>query len=346
MGTNGDISVVRDEGGRVVAVAGPGLVDIQVNGYAGVDFNDSNVERLTIEKVRGAFEAMRRCGVVSVLVTIVTGPIEQMIARVSRMAELREADELPGSMIAGFHIEGPFISSEDGPRGAHPLEYVTTPKDLPDLLEQFQNASGRCVRLLTLAPELPGAMELIADASADGVVVALGHHKADAETIDRAVAAGAKMCTHLGNGTHMTLPRLENYVQRQLADDRLAAGFIADGHHIPFGTLKNFIRAKAPHRSVLVTDAIMAANMPPGTYSVGDVTCRVRDDGFVSHDDSPSLAGSVLTMDRAVINVARHCDVPFETAWEMASTQPAELIGLPAPARIEVDVTEQGFVRR
>ncbi|MCK4625635.1 MAG: amidohydrolase family protein [Phycisphaerae bacterium] len=346
MGAKGDISVVRDDGGRVIRAAGPGLVDLQVNGYAGVDFNDSKVERLTLDGVRAAFETMRRCGVVSVLVTIVTGPIEQMVARVVRMAELRKADELLSSMIAGFHIEGPFISSEDGPRGAHPLEHVTTPKDLPDLLGQFQNASGRCVRLLTLAPELPGAMELITDASADGVVVALGHHKADAETIDRAVEAGAKMCTHLGNASHYTLPRLDNYVQRQLADDRLSAGFIADGHHIPFPTLKNFLRAKTPQRSVLVTDAIMAANMPPGAYGIGDVTCQVHENGFVSHDDSPSLAGSVLTMDRAVINVARHCDVPFETAWAMASTQPAELIGLSVPEKIEVDVTDEGFVRR
>ncbi len=346
MGVKGDISVVRDEGGRVIRAAGPGLVDLQVNGYAGVDFNDSNVERLTLEKVRAAFEAMQRCGVVSVLVTIITAPIEQMIARVVRMVELRKTDELLSSMIAGFHIEGPFISSEDGPRGAHSLEYVMTPKDSPDLLDELQAAAEGTVRLLTLAPELPGAMKLIADASSDGVVVSLGHHKADAETIDRAVEAGAKMCTHLGNGSHYMLPRLDNYLQRQLADDRLWAGFIADGHHIPFPTLKNFIRAKTPQHSVLITDAMMAANMPPGTYSIGDVTCQVHDDGFVSHDDSPSLAGSVLTMDRAVINVACHCDVPFETAWAMASTQPAELVGLPTPTRVEVDVIDKSFVRR
>ena len=345
MNTKGDISVVRDEGGRIIQAAGPGLVDIQVNGYAGVDFNDSNIERLTLDKVKVAFAAMKRCGVVSVLVTIVTGPIEQMLARVARMAELRKRDELPGSMIAGFHIEGPFISSVEGPCGAHPPEYITTPHDAPNLLDELQAAADGTVRLLTLAPELPGAMELISKASAGGVVVSLGHINADAETIDRAVAAGAKMCTHLGNGTHMTLPRLDNYVQRQLADDRLAASFIADGHHIPFPTLKNFIRAKTPRRSVLVTDAIMAADMPPGAYSVGDVTCRLSENGFVSHDDSPCLAGSALTMDRAVLNVRRNCDVPFETAWAMASTQPAEIVGIPTPERIEVDVTDEGFVR-
>lgn len=345
MNCSNDVSIATDDDGRIVSATGPGLIDLQVNGYAGVDFNDSDVDRLTLDKVKGAFEAMRRCGVVGVLVTIVTGRIEKMIARVARMAELRRADELLGSMIAGFHIEGPFISSADGPRGAHPLEYVKTPPEAPGLLDEFQDASDGTVRLLTLAPELPGAMELIARADRTGIVVAIGHHNADAETIDRAVAAGAKMCTHLGNGSHYMLPRLDNYLQRQLADDRLAAGFIADGHHIPFPTLKNFIRAKTPQRSVLVTDAIMAANMPPGLYRIGDITCRVNTDGFVSHDDSPSLAGSVLTMDRAVLNVARHCDVSFETAWAMASTKPAELVGLAGPEIIEVDVTEKGFVR-
>lgn len=321
-------------------------MDLQVNGYAGVDFNDSDAERFTLDKVRGAFEAMRRCGVVSVLPTIITGPISEMIARIARMIELQKQDDLLKTMIAGFHIEGPFISSLDGPRGAHPAESVMTPREAPNLLDEFQAAAAGTVRLLTLAPELPGAMELISRADAAGIVVALGHHSADAGTISRAVEAGAKMCTHLGNGSHQMLPRLDNYLQRQLADDRLSASFIADGHHIPFATLKNFIRAKTPRRSVLVTDAIMAAGMPPGQYQVGEVTCRLEPNGLVCKPGESFLVGSALTMDRAVMNVARWCDVSFETAWAMASTQPAELVGLVKPARIEVDVIDNGFVRK
>ncbi len=345
MNSDNNVSIVTDKSGNITAAAGSGLVDLQVNGYAGVDFNDSNVERLTLDRVKGAFEAMRRCGVVSVLATIVTGPAREMIARVAHLVKLRKHDELLEAMIAGFHIEGPFISGEDGPRGAHPVEHVKTPQDAPNLLDELQDAAEGTVRLLTLAPELPGAMELISRASTEGIVVALGHLNADAETIDRAVAAGAKMCTHLGNGTHMTLPRLDNYVQRQLADDRLSASFIADGHHIPFATLKNFIRAKTPQRSVLATDAIMAAGMPPGQYQIGKITCNVEPNGLVWKPGESFLVGSALTMDQAVLNVARHCDVSFETAWAMASTQPAELVGLPTPAKIEVDITEKGFVR-
>ncbi len=345
MNTKGDISVIRDDSGRVVGVSGPGLVDLQINGYAGVSFNNP-VADITVETLLPAFEKMRRRGVVAILATIGTAPVGDIIARVRHITQLREKNELLNSMIVGFHIEGPMISAEEGPRGAHEAEYVITPNDAPGFLDDLQDASGGTVRIFTLAPELPGAMEFIAKADAAGIVVSLGHHNADAETIDRAVKAGAKMCTHLGNGSHAMLPRLDNYIQHQLADDRLAAGFVADGHHMPFPTLKNFIRAKTPRRSVLVTDAVIAADMPPGyTFGHGRQARKVDPDGAVRLPGTPYLAGSALTLDMAVINTAGNCDVPFETAWEMASTHPAELVGLPKPARIEVDVTDSGFVR-
>ncbi len=345
MDSNGDISIVTDEGGRVIHAAGPGLVDIQINGYGGMSFN-LPVEKITVESLRPAFEKMRRRGVVAILPTVCTDTVPNIIARIRHITRLAQQDELLNSMIAGFHIEGPMVSAEEGPRGAHEAKYLITPDDAPGFLDDLQAASDGMVRLFTLAPELPGAMEFIAAGAGGGVVMALGHLDADAETIDRAVVAGAKMCTHLGNGSHAMMPRLDNYVQRQLADDRLAASFIADGHHVPFPALKNFIRAKTPQRSVLVTDAVIAADMPVGyTYGIGRRTRRVDPDGAVRLPETPYLAGSALTLDMAVLNTAASCDVPFETAWAMASTQPAELIGLPRPERIEVDITEQGFVR-
>ncbi len=344
MNTKGDISIVRDEGGRVIRAAGPGLVDLQVNGYGGASFN-LPIEKITVEALRPAFEKMRRRGVATVLATITTNLVPDMIARTRHIAQLREQDELLNSMIAGFHIEGPMISGKDGPRGAHEVKDVINPADAPGFLDDLQEACGGMVRIFTLAPELPGAMEFIAKADAAGVIVALGHLNADAETISRAVEAGAKMTTHLGNGAGAMLPRLDNYIQRQLADDRLAASFIADGHHVPFPTLKNFIRAKTPQRSVLVTDAIIAADMPAGfTYGSGRRVRKVDPDGAVRLQGTPYLAGSALTLDMAVINTAAHCDVSFEAAWAMASTQPAELVGLPIPKIVEVDVTDNGFV--
>ncbi|MDY7009135.1 MAG: N-acetylglucosamine-6-phosphate deacetylase [Planctomycetota bacterium] len=345
MNTQSDISVERDQSGRVVRVVGPGLVDLQINGYAGTSFNHPP-EDINVETLRPAFEKMRRRGVVAILATVGTAPMDEMLAGIRRITSLRKQDSLLASMIAGFHIEGPMISSEDGPRGAHEAEYIIAPNDAPGFLDDLQDASGGTIRIFTLAPELPGAMELIARADAAGIVVALGHLNADAGSIDRAVRAGAKMCTHLGNGSHAMLPRLDNYVQYQLADDRLAASFIADGHHVPFPTLKNFIRAKTPQRSVLITDAIIAADMPPGyTYGHGRRVRKVDPDGAVRLPGTPYLAGSALTLDMAVVNTFRNCDVPFETAWAMASTQPAELVGLPVPEMVQVDVTDKGFTR-
>ena len=342
MDSNNAIVVERTQQGQPVRVAGPGLVDVQINGYAGLDFNGP-VELLTRENLTKALEPMRRRGVVAILATLTTDAVSDMLARVRQLTGLIEQDERIGSMIPGFHIEGPMINPEDGPRGAHPLQHTSTPAEHPEFLEAFQDASGGRGRILTLAPELPGAEELIARAAEAGIVVALGHHAAEPEHIERAVKAGARMCTHLGNGSHAMLPRLENYIQRQLADDRLHAGFIPDGHHIPFPTLKNFIRAKGTTRSVLVTDAIAAADMPPGEYGFGRRVRRADPDGAVRLPGTPYLAGSALTLDKGVLNVAEHCDVPFETAWAMASTQPAALVGLATPRRVEVDVRDGRF---
>ncbi len=337
-GKNSNVTVVRDDSGRGVRASGPGLVDLQINGYAGADFN-APPEEITAERLRPALERMRQRGVVAVLATLITDAIATMVARAERIVRLQRQDELVGSMIAGFHIEGPMISPDDGPRGAHPAAHTLAPVEAPGFFDDIQAAANGQVRILTLAPELGGAMELIARASAAATVVALGHHSADAATIAEAVAAGASMCTHLGNGSHAMLPRLDNYVQHQLACDQLWAGFIADGHHVPFPTLKNFLRAKCPQRSVLVTDAISAADAPPGH----ELAKRVDPDGAVRLEGTPYLAGSALTLDMAILNVANHCDVSFETAWTMASTQPAQLVGLPAPETVEAEITEMGF---
>ena len=343
MNGSNNILIETSETNKIIAVAGPGLVDIQVNGYAGMDFN-LPPEQLSLEDVKKACLKMQSRGVVKILPTINTDTIENMITHTRWVSTLRQQDELLSCMIAGFHIEGPFVSPEDGPRGAHPREHVITPADAPHLLDDLQESSGGLVRLLTLAPELDGALELIEKATKDGIIVALGHLNADPQILDEAVAAGAKLSTHLGNGSHAMLPRLDNYVQRQLADDRLAASFIADGHHIPFPTLKNFIRAKTPQRSILITDAIVAADMPVGyTYGVGSRRRRVDPDGAVRLPGTPYLAGSALTLDKAVMNTARYCDVSFETAWAMASIIPAELLNLPTPNRIKVDISEGSF---
>lgn len=323
---------------------GPGLIDLQVNGYAGFDFNaePSDWGADALQRVRSA---MARRGVVACLPTLTTDAPERMVARAARYAELVEADDALAAFYPKLHVEGPFLSPDEGPRGAHPPEHCRAPDDLPDLVDRlFEAAAGR-VGIVTVAPELPGALDVIARCARAGVCPAIGHTQASAEQIDAAIDAGARMSTHLGNGSHQMLPRLDNYVQYELAADRLYASFIADGHHIPFTTLKSFLRAKTIERSVLVTDAVMPAELPPGEYVSEGRTVVVTPAGRVSIPGQANLAGSALTLDRAVINVCLHCDVAFEDAWRMASTQPAALAGLETPPSVTVSVTREGFAR-
>lgn len=319
---------------RMPGTKRPGLVDLQLNGYAGFDFN-APAEAWHRDALSHARLALRKASVVMALPTFITDAPNALIDRARVYRELVEADEQLGATFPGLHIEGPFISPEDGPVGAHPKHRCATPHQLPELLDQLVEASGERIRILTLAPELEGAMALIEKAARLGILVAIGHTTADAETLDAAVVAGARMATHLGNGSHMTLPRHDNYMQHQLADDRLAASFIADGHHIPFPVLKNFLRAKTSEKAILVTDAIAAAGAGPGRYRLGEKEIVVATDLKCQIPGQPNLAGSALTMDQAVLNVNRYCKIPFEEAWTMASTRPAALAGLPEPALVD-----------
>lgn len=321
---------------------GPGLVDLQVNGYAGFDFN-ARSECWTPAVFWQLREALGRRGVVAALPTLITDHPAHMLARArSYTAILEDAPEL-ALTFPKLHIEGPFISPEDGPRGAHPRAHCCTPRELPEFIARLREASGDRLGILTLAPELPGALDLIASVAEQGICVALGHTQASPEVIGEAVAAGARMSTHLGNGSHQVLPRLANYVQAQLAEDTLFASFIADGHHIPWYTLKNFLRAKTLERSVLVSDAIAAADAGPGRYRLGDEEVVVSAELRVQKPGQQNLAGSALTLDRAVLHVAIHCDVPFSEAWAMASTRAAALVGLDSPPSVSVQISERGF---
>lgn len=322
--------------------SGPGLVDLQLNGYAGFDFN-APARAWTLNEVHRVSRRLGARGVVAALPTIITDDAERMLSRAERYAELVDEEPALARRFPGLHIEGPFIASEDGPRGAHPEAYCRTPAELPDFLDELLAASGGRIAVLTLAPELEGAIGLIERAARQRICVAIGHTQASPEEIEAAERAGARFSTHLGNGSHQLLPRHANYIQAQLARDGLSASFIADGHHVPFYVLKNFIRAKMSARSILVTDAMAAAEVGAGTYRLGEDEVVVRKDLYVSKPGEPNLAGSALTLDRAVLNVARHCDVAFEVAWQMASTQPAALIGLDDLPEVTVEVSEDGF---
>lgn len=294
-----------------------GYFDLQCNGYAGVDFNHPQT---TPEQVAEAVQAMRRHGCTHVLPTIITASPERLEHLIRTLVAASRLDATMRKSIVGFHLEGPFISPEDGARGAHPLEHVR-PIQVA-LWGKLQRAAEGMIRLVTLAPELRGAAAFIRRLRSEKVVPALGHTLAAASQIRAAADAGALMSTHLGNGCPQMLHRHENPIFAQLGEDRLCASFIADGFHLPAEVLRAMWRAKGNRNAVLVTDAMAAAGAPPGTFTLGDMTLEVAKDGMVRKPGSPYLAGSSLTMTQAVANLVRLAGVPLSVARAAASRLP------------------------
>jgi N-acetylglucosamine-6-phosphate deacetylase len=321
--------------GSVRRVTHPGFLDLQVNGFAGVDFNDPAT---TTEQVLAAIAALRGHGVTQALPTLISSPS----ATFERCA--RTLLQAGSKAVAGIHLEGPYISPEDGARGAHRRE-DTAAASIEDF-KRRQGAAGGRIRLVTLAPEVPGALRLTEHLREAGVRVAIGHTAASPEQIREAVRAGATLSTHLGNGCAQVLPRHPNFIWEQLAADELFASLIVDGHHLPPATVKTMVRAKTPRRVLLVTDAIAAAGQPPGEYQLGPLKVRLDENGRVAVPGQPNLAGSALSMDRAVGNVVRFAGVALEEALAMASTQPAAYLGVEPAGSLELEWDPRTFTLR
>jgi len=295
----------------------PGLFDLQVNGFGGVDFNAPD---LTTDRVAVALERMRATGVTRCLPTLITSSLDEFAAGARVLARMSH------TAIVGIHMEGPYLSPEDGARGAHPRAHVM-PASVDDFKRRQDAAAGRIV-LVTLAPEVAGAVTLIEHLAASGVRVAIGHTAADAAQIADAIAAGATLATHLGNGCAQMLPRHPNVIWELLAADGVAASLIVDGHHLPPATVKAIVRAKSPGKTMLVTDAVAAAGCAPGHYRIGGVDCDLREDGRVSLPGTPYLAGTRLTLDCAIANTVRFTGLPLDAVIPMASTIPASYLGM------------------
>jgi N-acetylglucosamine-6-phosphate deacetylase len=307
-----------------------GLTDLQVNGYAGIDFND---EALTPDALDHALEVMRRANVTTCLPTLITAAEPILTARLAALDAAVAASRLGPEMVPGFHLEGPFLNPTPGYAGCHPPEAMVPPD--PAILETLAGSLRRPILLLTLAPERPNAFALIAWARQHGMVVAMGHTAADHAITERATDAGVTLSTHLGNALPQPQPKFLNPLMAQLAQDGLHASFIADGIHIPPHALKVLLRAKTPGRSILVTDATSAAAAPPGLYRFAGMTIEHTPDGSVRVPGTPTLAGSALTLDRAVRNIVAWGLADAATAVAMASTTPNALLarhGIAVPA--------------
>jgi N-acetylglucosamine-6-phosphate deacetylase len=293
-----------------------------VNGFAGADYNAPDTP---LEEIAQSLRMLFSTGVTKLLPTVITGSPENMLGALRNLTRARH--ELPeGRAIAGFHVEGPNISAEDGPRGAHPKRWVRPP-DVEEYL-LWQDATEGGVKLITLAPECPGAPSYIERLVRDGVTVSIGHTGASAAQIQDAVHAGATLSTHLGNGAHRELPRHPNYIWEQLAEDRLSASFIVDGLHLSDSFLRVALRAKTVARSILVTDAVAPAMCEAGNYMLGEVAVELKDDQRVVLRGGERLAGSSLRMDHAISNVMRIAGVSLEDALAMATVNPGRVCGI------------------
>lgn len=297
----------------------PGFIDLQVNGFAGVDYNSPSAPHHEISR---SIRLMFATGVTRFYPTIITGGPDDIVGALRNLASAKESIA-EGPAMEGYHVEGPFISPEDGPRGAHPQRWARRP-DLEEY-RRWQDAARGEVKLITISPEWPEAPAFIETIVRDGVVASIGHTKATGEQIQACVAAGATMSTHLGNGAHSVMARHPNYIWEQLAEDRLTASFIVDGIHLGAAFLKTAIRAKGVERSVLVTDAVMPAGCEPGPYKLGEVEVELHPDQSVRLRGGTRLAGSALRMHDAVMTAVRLAKISLREAITMATINAARI---------------------
>ncbi|GAA4898111.1 N-acetylglucosamine-6-phosphate deacetylase [Tessaracoccus lubricantis] len=324
---------------RIIKEVRPGLVDLQVNGYMGHDVNSPSV---TPDEIAHLTRALWGAGTTKFLPTIITGPRSRMLQSARSIAQARREDPLVAASIIGIHVEGPHLSPVDGARGAHDSDHLQLPNTA--LFDQLQEATEEIIRIVTVAPELPGALEYIEHVTRAGVIASIGHSSATAQDIRAAVAAGCSLSTHLGNGIPATIKRHPNQIWSQLAEDTLTAMFITDGYHLPPEAATSMIRAKGVNRSIIVSDSAALAGSPPGTY-VTPVGGRVvvGADGAIRLENSPLLAGSGATLLDCVNWAAKNLPFTADEIWDMASKNPRELLGLHDNDEVTLNLAGSGW---
>lgn len=302
----------------------PGFIDLQVNGYGGFDFNDPAIE---VSGVRECVAQLWEAGITAILPTVITNAFDVTEKILKKICEAVNSDTLLRGSILGVHLEGPYISPRNGPRGAHELRFVRNP-DLSEW-EKMQEAAGGLIRVITLAPELSGAMEFIERVSSQGVVVAIGHTSASPETISEAISRGAKLVTHIGNGVHEYLHRHDSYIWEQLSRDELWASMICDGVHLPDRVIRSVLRCKGVSKTVLISDSLSAAGLQPGECAhFAGIDIKILEDGRIVRVDSGRLAGSGKNLRQCVKWSTRFHEARLHGAVQMATYNPACVLEL------------------
>ena len=311
----------------------PVPIDLQVNGFAGFDLN---VATVTPEDVCAMVRALWRVGTGFLCPTVVTASFDAISNSLRAIVEACKADALVDHAVLGVHLEGPYISVEDGPRGAHPLQHVREPDW--DEFRQWQDIAEGQIAIVTLAPEKKNAIPFIEKLVADGIVVALGHTNAASDEIQAAINAGAKLSTHLGNGAHAHIRRHPNYIWEQLGADELWASLIVDGHHLPPSVAKSMLRAKTLDRCILVSDAVALAGRQPGIYQFAGKSVELTKERCVRLVGTEYLAGSAIELARGIENSVRFAGISLKEAVSLATLQPMRLLNAAAHVAAETNL--------
>jgi N-acetylglucosamine-6-phosphate deacetylase len=308
----------------VLPFLAPAFFDIQINGANGKSFNSSS---LTVSDVHEIVAVCQTHGIGRLLPTLVTNSFEAIEHGLATIARTIREDGQLATAIPGIHVEGPYLSAEDGPRGAHPREHIRTP-DTTEFKRWQKAAEGR-IRMMTIAPEVEGGIEFISWLTKQEVVVAIGHTNANQEEIAKAVQAGAKTSTHLGNGIGATLPRHQNPIWEQLAKDELMCSVIPDGFHLTPAVLKSIIRVKGLAKMITTCDASSLAGVAPGIYEEWNSQIEVSSNGKVTLKDTPYLAGSGVFTNACIPVLMQQGELNLADAITTATVNPARLMNLP-----------------
>jgi len=301
----------------------PPPLDLQLNGYRGIDFN---ADELPVESIRGAVENLRHDGCGHCLATIITDSMDRMLARIARLRTAIESDPIIRSTLVGIHVEGPFINPEPGYHGAHPRQHVQ--RASPESAQRLVDAGGGWVRLLTLAPEMDTGLQTTRKLAGLGIKVSAGHCNPSIDQLNEAVDAGLHLFTHLGNGCPPLLPRHDNVIQRVLACERLPyVMFIADGIHVPAMALANYFKCLDEDRIIAVTDATSAAGMGPGRYQLAGQEVVVDDSGAAWSPDRTHLIGSTATMPEVRQFLAGRLKLPSTAVDQLTAWNPRRAMG-------------------
>jgi N-acetylglucosamine-6-phosphate deacetylase len=297
-------------------------VDLQLNGYRGIDFNSDD---LTADELHRACELLRSDGVAGVLATVITDSLDRMTERLVNVAAIRQTDQLVRDVIWGLHIEGPFINESLGYVGAHPPEHVQ-PASV-EAMRRLLDSAGGLTRVVTLAPERDSGMQVTKFLAGQGIIVSAGHCDATLDQLRAAIDAGLSMFTHLGNGCPIQLHRHDNIIQRVLSlADQLWVCFIADGVHVPYPALGNYLRCVGLHRAIVVTDGTAAAGLGPGRYTIGSQEILIGDELVAWAPDRSHLIGATATMPQAAEKLERALSLSQNTVLQLTSTNPRLLL--------------------